>query len=108
MSPGNPNGTAGRDPLVRRQLLRSGAFVRAARRATRKNPRVAEELQAALELLAQDAFHPQLRTHKLKGRLEGSWACSAGYDLRIIFRFVQYENAEAILLETVGTHEEVY
>jgi addiction module RelE/StbE family toxin len=93
---------------VRRQLLRSGAFVRAARRAARKKPHVAEDLQAALELLAQDAFHPQLRTHKLKGRLEGSWACSAGYDLRIIFRFVQHENAEAILLETVGSHEEVY
>ena len=93
---------------MRRQLLRSGAFVRAARRAVRKNLRVAEDLQAALELLAQDAFHSQLRTHKLKGRLEGSWACSAGYDLRIIFRFVQHENAEAILLETVGTHEEVY
>jgi addiction module RelE/StbE family toxin len=93
---------------VRRQLLRSSAFVRAAQRAARKKRRVAEDLQAALELLAQDAFHPQLRTHKLKGRLEGSWACSAGYDLRIIFRFVQHENAEAILLETVGTHEEVY
>jgi len=31
-----------------------------------------------------------------------------GYDLRIIFRFVEYEKAEAVLLETIGTHEEVY
>jgi mRNA-degrading endonuclease YafQ of YafQ-DinJ toxin-antitoxin module len=58
--------------------------------------------------LAEDAFHPKLRTHKLKGRLQGSWAASAGYDLRIIFDFVQKEEAEAILLLTVGTHEEVY
>jgi mRNA interferase YafQ len=38
----------------------------------------------------------------------GSWACSAGYDMRIVFEFVQYEGAEAILLQTVGTHDEVY
>jgi mRNA-degrading endonuclease YafQ of YafQ-DinJ toxin-antitoxin module len=74
----------------------------------RRNPGAAQDVQAALELLADDAFHPQLRTHKLKGRLEGSWACSAGYDMRIVFRFVHYEGAEAILLETVGTHEDVY
>ncbi|NLJ27865.1 type II toxin-antitoxin system RelE/ParE family toxin [Desulforhabdus amnigena] len=62
----------------------------------------------ALELLAEDAFHPLLRTHKLKGKLEGSWACSAGYDLRIIFEFTQYEGSETILLESIGTHQEVY
>jgi mRNA-degrading endonuclease YafQ of YafQ-DinJ toxin-antitoxin module len=61
-----------------------------------------------LELLAEDAFHPQLKTHKLKGKLAGSWACSAGYDLRIIFQFVKHHGAEAILLEAIGTHEEVY
>jgi addiction module RelE/StbE family toxin len=74
----------------------------------RKHPQAAEAVQAALELLAEDAFHPQLRTHKLKGKLEGSWACSVGYDLRIVFTFVPYEGSEAILLQTVGTHEEVY
>ncbi len=93
---------------MRRRLLRSSAFVRAAQRIIRKHPHVAENLQATLELLAEDTFHPQLRTHKLKGKLEGSWACSVGCDLRIVFRFVQYEGSEAILLETVGTHEEVY
>ncbi len=93
---------------MRRRLLRSSAFVRAAKRRVRKDPRVAEDIRAALELLAGDAFHPQLRTHKLKGKLKGSWACSVGYDLRIVFKFVRHEGAEAILLETVGTHEEVY
>jgi mRNA-degrading endonuclease YafQ of YafQ-DinJ toxin-antitoxin module len=44
----------------------------------------------------------------LKGKLAGSWASSVGYDLRIVFSFVEHEGAEAILLGTVGTHEEVY
>jgi mRNA-degrading endonuclease YafQ of YafQ-DinJ toxin-antitoxin module len=82
--------------------------VRAARRVVKKQPSSAEAIGNALVLLQSDAFYPQLRTHRLKGRLEGSWACSVAYDLRIVFRFVQYEGAEAILLETIGTHEEVY
>ncbi|MFN6297202.1 MAG: plasmid stabilization protein, partial [Microcystis sp.] len=35
-------------------------------------------------------------------------ACNAGYDLRIIFKFVDHENQQAILLESLGTHDEVY
>ena len=101
-------GTNQRDSPVRRLLLRSTALVRAARRAVSKHPQVADDLHAALRLLAEDAFHPVLRTHKLKGNLEGSWASRAGYDLRVVFQFVQYEGSEAVLLETVGTHEEVY
>lgn len=103
----NPIKTHERDRSVKRLLLRSRAFVRAARRFVKKHPEFDEELFGTLTLLAEDAFRPHLRTHKLKGRLKGSLACSAGDDLRIIFRFVRYEGAEAILLETVGTHEEV-
>ncbi len=29
-------------------------------------------------------------------------------DIRIIFEFVEYDNNEAILLKSVGTHDEVY
>jgi mRNA-degrading endonuclease YafQ of YafQ-DinJ toxin-antitoxin module len=93
---------------VNRLLLPSPAFIRAAKRILKRDSSLAGPIQAALELLAEDASHSQLRTHKLKGKLEGSWACSAGYDLRIIFCFVQHEGAEAILLETMGTHDEVY
>ncbi|HYN21399.1 MAG TPA: type II toxin-antitoxin system mRNA interferase toxin, RelE/StbE family [Thermoanaerobaculia bacterium] len=93
---------------MRRQLLRTSAFVRAARRIVKKNPQVAESISKVLEKLEEDAFDSSLRTHKLKGPLEGRWACSAGYDLRILFRFVSYEDSEAILLLTVGGHDEVY
>jgi mRNA-degrading endonuclease YafQ of YafQ-DinJ toxin-antitoxin module len=93
---------------VKRSLLPSSAFVRAAKRVTKRDPSAAVAIQAVLELLAEDAFHPQLRTHKLKGSLEGSWACSAGYDLQILFSFLRHEGAEAILLEGLGTHDEVY
>jgi addiction module RelE/StbE family toxin len=93
---------------VKRLLLPSTAFIRSSRRFARKHPQLAPELQLTLELLAQDAFLPQLKTHKLKGRLASSWACSVGYDLRVIFQFVKHKGHDAILLEGVGTHDEVY
>lgn len=93
---------------MRRALLRSPAFVRAAKRALKRDPSLVEPVRTTLELLEENAFHPQLRTHKLKGKLEGAWACSAGYDLRLIFTFVQHDGREAILLETLGSHDEVY
>ena len=93
---------------MKRLLLPSPAFLRAVRRIVKKDPSLAQDLRAVLDLLEEDAFDPRLRTHKLKGKLAASWACSAGYDLRIILSFVEHEEAEAILLETVGSHDEVY
>jgi mRNA-degrading endonuclease YafQ of YafQ-DinJ toxin-antitoxin module len=93
---------------VERRLIRSKAFVRAARKLIKKNPAAADAVRSTLELLSKDAFDPQLKTHKLKGDLEGSLACAVAYDLRIVFQFLQHEGAEAILVETIGTHEEAY
>ncbi len=93
---------------MKRTLIRSSAFVRAAKRLLKKRSGVAEDLQAALELLSEDPLHPKLKTHKRKGDLEGAWAASVGYDLRIVFEMVDYKGSEAILFQTVGTHDEVY
>jgi mRNA-degrading endonuclease YafQ of YafQ-DinJ toxin-antitoxin module len=93
---------------LKRLLLPSKAFLRSAKRRVGKDASLAEVLQLTLELLAEDAFHPKLKSHKLKGQLAGSWACSGAYDLRIVFQFVKHRGADAILLEAVGTHDEVY
>lgn len=89
-------------------LLRSNVFIRNARKIVKKQHFLAQNIQDTLELLQLYPFHPKLRSHKLKGELKESYACSAGYDLRIIFKFVENENKQAILLESVGTHDEVY
>ena len=93
---------------MKRQLVRSATFIRAAKKVVKKRPQAIADIRDTLNLLVEDAIHPKLKTHKLKGKLTGSWACSAGYDLRIIFKFGKYEDQEAIFLETIGTHEEVY
>lgn len=93
---------------MQRLLLRSSSFINAAKKIVKKDPVIANELDDALKLLRDDAFNNRLKTHKLKGNLKGSLACSVGYHLRIVFRIVEYNGSEAILLETLGTHYEVY
>jgi addiction module RelE/StbE family toxin len=93
---------------VRRTLLRSPAFGRDLRRWLKARPDTAASIEATLEQLSADAAHPSLRTHKLRGRLAGCWACSAGYDVRMVFEFTSHEGQEAILLLALGTHDEVY
>lgn len=91
-----------------RELIRTPAFIRAARRYVKKHPQAADDIETAFQRMSDDVFDPRLKTHKLKGELEGVWCCSAGYDLRILFEFTRHEGAEMILLLTIGTHAEVY
>ena len=93
---------------MNRELIRSSAFIRAARRHLKKHPQQADNLETTLFLLSENAFAPQLKTHKLKGDLDGVWACRVEYDLRILFELVPHDGVEAILLLTIGTHDEVY
>jgi mRNA interferase YafQ len=93
---------------VKRVLLRSSAFIRNVKRLGKRDPQAAEFLLSALAWLEADAFDHRLKTHKLKGDLADSWACSFGRDLRIVFEFGQHEGKEAILLHSLGKHDEVY
>lgn len=70
-------------------------------------------LPQAIKLLAEkrealfrtDVFDPRLRTHKLRGKLEGRWAFSVTADVRIVFRFL---DGDEVLFLAVGPHEAVY
>ena len=93
-----------------RRLFWGTAFVRAYKRALRKRPELDATMERVLEMLVEDPFQPVLETHKLRGRLSGSWACSVGYDLRIVFDFGSGgDRGKAdILLIDLGSHDEVY
>ena len=49
-----------------------------------------------------DAFDARLKTHKLKGILEGYWAYSVNQQYRILFRFV---NSHEVIYYDIGTHD---
>jgi mRNA-degrading endonuclease YafQ of YafQ-DinJ toxin-antitoxin module len=93
-----------------RTLIWGKTFVRTLKRTIRKHPQLREDIQTTLKLLQEDPFDPRLATHKLKGKLLGSWASSVAYDLRIVFDFVKSadQQEDDILLLEIGTHDEVY
>ena len=93
-----------------RALIWGKTFVRSFKRFSKKHPDFVSDIEKTLKLLVEDPFAPRLETHKLKGKLSGSWGCTVGYDLRIVFDFVKKEGQgeDDILLLGIGSHEEVY
>lgn len=47
-------------------------------------------------------FDTSLKTHKLKGELEGFWSYSVNYQYRILFRFLK---GNEVIYYDIGTHE---
>jgi len=93
-----------------RTLIWSKTFTKAFKRIVKRHPTFNKDIEKTLKLLAENPYAHQLETHKLKGKLAGSWACSVEYDLRIVFDFVKNETKKEddIFLIEIGTHDEVY
>ncbi|MEW6447646.1 MAG: type II toxin-antitoxin system mRNA interferase toxin, RelE/StbE family [Bacillota bacterium] len=93
-----------------RTLVWSPTFLRAFKRTVRRQPELRTRVEQTLKQLAEDPFHPALHSHKLKGELAGTWACTVDYNNRILFELVRNPESgeEEILLLTMGTHDEVY
>ncbi|WYM00174.1 MAG: type II toxin-antitoxin system mRNA interferase toxin, RelE/StbE family [Gloeotrichia echinulata CP02] len=93
-----------------RTIVLASSFKRAFRSLIRREPEMEAKITDRLELLATDPFDPSLKTHKLKGKLSGAWACTVEYDCRIVFNFQKHPDSEVeeILLIDIGSHDEVY
>lgn len=79
-------------------------FIRASAKLTKKNPALDTLISKTLESLKNEPFAHSLKTHKLKGDLEGKYACSLTHDLRIVFEIT----SDTIHLFDIGSHDEVY
>lgn len=88
----------------------SSSYKRAFKKIVKNKPADKNKIISAMRLLESDPFHPKLKVHKLQGILEDNWACSAAYDIRIIYTFVKNPKTGEtdILLIDIGSHEEVY
>jgi mRNA interferase YafQ len=94
-------------------LIKTTAFIKSAKSILKNRADLAVDLNNTLNLLSSDPFNPQLKTHKLKGKLSGSLACSVNYEIRIVFQIIKEKDdsgkiEEKILLEAVGYHDDVY
>lgn len=71
-------------PFPIREIYYSSHF----RNAFSKLPHsVKKQAIGAEQLFRSDCFNPRLKTHKLKGKLEGFWSFSINYSYRIMFEF---------------------
>jgi mRNA interferase YafQ len=88
----------------------SKGFRRGFKKATRKNPDLSEKIFSTLERLSIQPLSPDLKTHRLHGKLAGLWACEVEYDCRIVFTFQSdiQTGSELIVLADIGKHDEVY
>ncbi|PIW98577.1 MAG: type II toxin-antitoxin system mRNA interferase toxin, RelE/StbE family [Ignavibacteria bacterium CG_4_8_14_3_um_filter_37_9] len=80
----------------------SSSYKRAFKQTVNVRPDTKQKIITVMEKLSVDPFSAELKTYKLKGILENSWACAAGYNLRIIFNFVK--NVETSETEILLTH----
>lgn len=72
------------------------------KKAFQKLPSHIQDLAVKKDRLFRDnAFAPPLRTHKLKGPLEGYWAYSVNREYRVLLRFI---NAHEVIYYDIGTH----
>ena len=93
-----------------RRLVLTAKFRRAYRKFVDRDRRLQKAIDSTLAAMSTDLFAPSLGAHKLSGELYGLWACSCGYDCRIVFALEQdpRTNTEVILLLDLGTHDDVY
>ena len=93
------------------KLVLSKTFEKSYKKFTGKNQSLKSSIAFALNKLELDPYQPSLKTHKLSGKLAAYFACSCGYDCRIVFTIendLADPNVEIILLLDIGTHDGVY
>jgi addiction module RelE/StbE family toxin len=91
-----------------RELVLTPKFKRVFRKFVRRDANLQKRIEDTLERMQSDLFSVNLSAHKLSGGLLGLWACSCGYDCRIVFSIEKVSGKEVILLLDIGTHDEVY
>lgn len=54
------------------------------------------------QLFRNNPYSPQLKTHKLKGKLSKFYSYSVKYSYRIVFEFA---DKDTVIYQDIGTHE---
>ncbi len=78
------------------------AFKRAFNKRIGNQKNLENKFWERLELFIKDPFNPQLKTHKLSGKLKGLHSFSIDYDCRVIFYF------KPVVKAIIRTHQEVF
>ena len=87
-------------------LVFTEAYNRRAARWFKKHPNLREQYLKTLQLLEANPFHPSLRLHALKGKLQGLHSVSINLSYRITLEMLIQD--EQIIPVNIGDHDAVY
>ena len=87
-------------------LVFTDAYSRRAARWLKKHPNLREQYLKTLQLLEANPFHPSLRLHALRGRLEGLHSVSINLSYRITMEMLIQDGQ--IVPVNIGDHDAVY
>jgi mRNA-degrading endonuclease YafQ of YafQ-DinJ toxin-antitoxin module len=76
-------------------LVFTDDYTRRTARFIKRHPEIKAQYGKTLELLESNPYHPSLRLHALRGRLQG---------LHAVFMILETE----VVLVDVGSHDDVY
>lgn len=69
----------------------------------KKLPKDIQQIAIKKDLLFRsNPYSPQLKAHKLRGKLSRFWSYSIKFSYRIVFEFI---NTETVIYHDIGTHE---
>jgi mRNA-degrading endonuclease YafQ of YafQ-DinJ toxin-antitoxin module len=87
-------------------LVFTERYNRLAARFIKQHPELRQQYLKTLQLLEANPFHPSLRLHPLRGKLEGLHSVSINLSYRITLELLIQD--EQIIPINVGDHDAVY
>ena len=88
------------------KIISTPVYLKTLTKFLKKHPDMRQRYFKAIKILEADPFHPSLRLHKLKGKMQIYYSVSITMKYRIIIDFV-IQNHEIIPLD-IGIHDDVY
>lgn len=88
------------------RLVFTEQYTRRAARFLKRHPELRQQYLKTLQLLQTDPFHPSLRLHPLRGKLERLHSVSINLSYRITLEFLILEGQ--LIPVNVGDHDAVY
>jgi mRNA-degrading endonuclease YafQ of YafQ-DinJ toxin-antitoxin module len=87
-------------------LVFTERYNRRAARFIKQHPELRQQYLKTLQLLEANPYHPSLRLHPLRGKLEGLHSVSINLSYRITLELLIQD--EQIIPVNVGDHDAVY
>ncbi len=85
------------------KIVLTDSYKKRVKKFLKKHPDMFERYAKAFRILEANPFHPSLRLHRLKGKMQVYYSVSISMEYRVVIDFLVVEN-EIIPID-IGTHD---